>query len=198
MVVDGEWRLGIQLAPDHTPPEWPDGTPQQLHLDLWIDDLEAAHEEATALGARLLQTGCRPHRRGRLPGLRRPCRPPLLPLLGPELTDRYVGSAVQAAVPQTAATAPDDAPPGPRHGRQPSDGPAATARTVATRPRSDAGSFGRQPGRSTPSMTWMTPLLASTSVMTTFTVLPAASTRLTAPSSPTSTVTVLPLTVVTA
>ena len=56
VVVDGEWRLGIQLAPNHVPPEWPDGMPQQqVHLDLHVDDLKAAHEEALALGARLLQ-----------------------------------------------------------------------------------------------------------------------------------------------
>ena len=28
---------------------------QQLHLDLWVDDLTAAHEQAISLGARLLQ-----------------------------------------------------------------------------------------------------------------------------------------------
>jgi predicted enzyme related to lactoylglutathione lyase len=55
ILVDGEWRLGIQLAPDHVPPDWPDGAPQQLHLDLWVEDLQAAHEEATSLGARLLK-----------------------------------------------------------------------------------------------------------------------------------------------
>jgi catechol 2,3-dioxygenase-like lactoylglutathione lyase family enzyme len=55
IVVDGEWKFGVQLAPDHVPPEWPDGTPQQIHLDLWVDDLEAAHEETMALGARLLK-----------------------------------------------------------------------------------------------------------------------------------------------
>ena len=53
--VDGEPRMGIQLAPDHIPPEWPDGTPQQLHLDLYVEDVAIAHEEATALGARLLK-----------------------------------------------------------------------------------------------------------------------------------------------
>lgn len=57
VVVDGEWRLGIQLAPDHVPPEWPNGTPQQIHLDLWVEDVKAAHEEAVALGARVLETG---------------------------------------------------------------------------------------------------------------------------------------------
>src|SRR5947209_20547710 len=55
VVVDGEWRLGIQLAPNHVPPDWPNGTPQQMHLDLHVDDLKAAHEEAISLGARLLK-----------------------------------------------------------------------------------------------------------------------------------------------
>lgn len=53
--VDGEDRLGIQLAPDHVPPEWPDGSPQQIHLDLFVEDVAAAHEEVMALGATLLQ-----------------------------------------------------------------------------------------------------------------------------------------------
>src|SRR4051794_36106920 len=32
--ADGEWRIGVQLAPDHVPPDWPHGAPQQVHLDL--------------------------------------------------------------------------------------------------------------------------------------------------------------------
>jgi len=61
VIVDGEWRLGIQLAPNHVPPEWPDGLQQQqIHLDLHVDDLEAAHEKAISLGARLLQPVARP------------------------------------------------------------------------------------------------------------------------------------------
>lgn len=56
-VIDaaGEWRIGVQLAPNHVPPDWPDGNPQQVHLDLHVDDPRAAHDEAIALGARLLQ-----------------------------------------------------------------------------------------------------------------------------------------------
>ena len=53
--VDGELRLCVQLAPDHKPPEWPDGTPQQIHLDLYIDDIKAAHGEVMSLGATLLE-----------------------------------------------------------------------------------------------------------------------------------------------
>ena len=58
-VIDaaGEWRIGVQRAPDHVPPGWPHGTWQQVHLDLHVDDPRAAHEEAIALGAQLLQPG---------------------------------------------------------------------------------------------------------------------------------------------
>lgn len=52
--VDGEARLAVQLAPDHVPPRWPDGSPQQLHLDLYVDDIRAADEHVLALGAKLL------------------------------------------------------------------------------------------------------------------------------------------------
>lgn len=55
ILVGGEWRLAVQLAPDHVQPEWPDGTPQQIHLDLYVDDIRSAHDEAVALGARLLK-----------------------------------------------------------------------------------------------------------------------------------------------
>ena len=48
-------RTAVQLAPDHQRPQWPDGTPQQIHLDLYITDLAGAHAEAVALGAELLQ-----------------------------------------------------------------------------------------------------------------------------------------------
>jgi predicted enzyme related to lactoylglutathione lyase len=56
-VVDanGDWFIGVQLAPNLTPPDWPDGTPQQIHLDLHVDDLASAHDEVMALGARLLK-----------------------------------------------------------------------------------------------------------------------------------------------
>jgi catechol 2,3-dioxygenase-like lactoylglutathione lyase family enzyme len=55
ILVDGEYRLAVQLAPDHVPPKWPDGTPQQIHLDLYVEDIRSAHDEAMALGARLLK-----------------------------------------------------------------------------------------------------------------------------------------------
>jgi catechol 2,3-dioxygenase-like lactoylglutathione lyase family enzyme len=53
--VDGDLRLAIQLAPGHVRPQWPDGAPQQAHLDLYVDDVKAAHDEAISLGATLLK-----------------------------------------------------------------------------------------------------------------------------------------------
>jgi catechol 2,3-dioxygenase-like lactoylglutathione lyase family enzyme len=54
--VDGAPRIGVQLAPNHVAPDWPDGTPQQqIHLDLWVDDFEPAHEHVMSLGAKVLK-----------------------------------------------------------------------------------------------------------------------------------------------
>ncbi len=58
--VDGEPRLGFQLAPDHVRPDWPDGEPQQLHLDLYVEDLAEAHAQVMALGATLLRAAEHP------------------------------------------------------------------------------------------------------------------------------------------
>lgn len=56
VLVDGEQRLAVQLAPDHVPPRWPDGAhSQQVHLDLHVDDIAAAHAHVTGLGARVLK-----------------------------------------------------------------------------------------------------------------------------------------------
>lgn len=56
VIVDGEPRVGVQYAPNHVPPDWPDGAPpQQIHLDVWVEDFAAAHEHVTGLGARVLR-----------------------------------------------------------------------------------------------------------------------------------------------
>jgi catechol-2,3-dioxygenase len=48
-------RLAVQLAPDHVPPQWPDpARPQQLHLDIEVDDVDEAERQVLALGARRL------------------------------------------------------------------------------------------------------------------------------------------------
>jgi hypothetical protein len=57
-VVDceGRWVIGVQHAPNHVPPDWPHGHPQQqIHLDLHVDDFARAHAKAIALGARVLK-----------------------------------------------------------------------------------------------------------------------------------------------
>jgi len=59
--ADGDWidigdsggtRLSFQHAPDHVPPRWPDpARPQQIHLDVDIDDIDEAEPKVLALGA---------------------------------------------------------------------------------------------------------------------------------------------------
>lgn len=47
--------VAFQVAPDHQPPDWPDpDRPQQVHLDVMVDDLDAAEPQVLALGARRL------------------------------------------------------------------------------------------------------------------------------------------------
>jgi catechol 2,3-dioxygenase-like lactoylglutathione lyase family enzyme len=53
--VDGQARVGVQLAPNHVRPDWPDGAPQQIHLDLWVDDPAESHELVMSLGATVLE-----------------------------------------------------------------------------------------------------------------------------------------------
>jgi catechol 2,3-dioxygenase-like lactoylglutathione lyase family enzyme len=48
--------LAFQLAPGHRPPTWPDpSVPQQIHLDVMVDDVDAAAERVLAIGARRLE-----------------------------------------------------------------------------------------------------------------------------------------------
>jgi catechol 2,3-dioxygenase-like lactoylglutathione lyase family enzyme len=44
--------LAFQRAPDQRPPTWPDpAVPQQMHLDVMVDDLATATDAVLALGA---------------------------------------------------------------------------------------------------------------------------------------------------
>ncbi|TNM64417.1 VOC family protein [Streptomyces sp. NP160] len=53
--LEGQPVLGVQHAPDHVPPTWPDPeVRQQVHLDLEVDDPAAAEAEVLAKGGRLL------------------------------------------------------------------------------------------------------------------------------------------------
>ncbi|GAA3740654.1 VOC family protein [Leifsonia bigeumensis] len=55
LYVDGNQALDFQHVANHVKPDWPDGQPQQLHLDLYVDDIHAAEEKALSLGAKLLR-----------------------------------------------------------------------------------------------------------------------------------------------
>lgn len=51
----GARQLAFQRAADWVAPDWPDPHhPQQLHLDIRVDDVDAAEREVLALGARRL------------------------------------------------------------------------------------------------------------------------------------------------
>ena len=58
-IVDGgSGQLDFQLALNHKPPTWPDNAiPQQLHLDLDVDDLNEAAAYAESIGARRAANG---------------------------------------------------------------------------------------------------------------------------------------------
>lgn len=54
MLVGGEGApgLGFYRLTDYRPPTWPDNTvPKQAHLELGVDDLDAAQARLIALGA---------------------------------------------------------------------------------------------------------------------------------------------------
>jgi hypothetical protein len=45
-------RVCLQRAADYRPPRWPDPAyPQQFHLDVTVDDMDAAERQVLALGA---------------------------------------------------------------------------------------------------------------------------------------------------
>lgn len=51
LTVDG-LRLAFQQADDFAPPTWPTGErPQQFHLDVTVDDVDAVEPQVLALGA---------------------------------------------------------------------------------------------------------------------------------------------------
>jgi predicted enzyme related to lactoylglutathione lyase len=55
--VPGAPTLSFQAAPGYVPPRWPSPEhSQQFHLDLTVEDLDAAEKEVLALGAKPLET----------------------------------------------------------------------------------------------------------------------------------------------
>ncbi|NJC74226.1 VOC family protein [Planosporangium thailandense] len=58
---DNGMRLAFQEVPDYQSPRWPGaGCPQQLHLDVMVDDLDVAEPQVLALGATLLEGSDKP------------------------------------------------------------------------------------------------------------------------------------------
>jgi hypothetical protein len=51
---DCSFKLALQRVESYVRPDWPDGAPQQMHLDLTVSDLLAACRRAAALGATAL------------------------------------------------------------------------------------------------------------------------------------------------
>lgn len=37
VIIEGKWRFGVQLAPNHIPPEWPDGAQQEEGHQVYAD-----------------------------------------------------------------------------------------------------------------------------------------------------------------
>src|SRR5918992_1251323 len=55
---DGEQPVMFQQVADYTAPRWPDPAyPQQFHLDVLVDDLDAAEQAVLALGAAKMERG---------------------------------------------------------------------------------------------------------------------------------------------
>ncbi|WP_037067172.1 VOC family protein [Pseudonocardia acaciae] len=61
--ADGPVTIAFQQAPGHRPPAWPDErSPQQLHIDLDVPDLDDGEREVLALGARKAEVQPKPER----------------------------------------------------------------------------------------------------------------------------------------
>jgi catechol 2,3-dioxygenase-like lactoylglutathione lyase family enzyme len=49
--------IAFQLAPEYQPPQWPNpDQPQQYHLDVMVDDVDAAEPQVLGLGAQRLSS----------------------------------------------------------------------------------------------------------------------------------------------
>jgi catechol 2,3-dioxygenase-like lactoylglutathione lyase family enzyme len=53
---DRTWGLAFQRSAGHRSPTWPDpSVPQQMHLDVMVEDVDAARAPVVRLGATLLE-----------------------------------------------------------------------------------------------------------------------------------------------
>ncbi|MEO7979398.1 MAG: VOC family protein [Sporichthyaceae bacterium] len=54
-------RIALQQVTDYKAPEWPSSaSPQQMHIDVLVSDLDIAQEGVLSLGARLLEGSDKP------------------------------------------------------------------------------------------------------------------------------------------
>lgn len=49
--LEGSPTVSFQRVDDYVPPQWPNGSPQQVHLDLDVTEFETTHARAVELGA---------------------------------------------------------------------------------------------------------------------------------------------------
>ncbi|MCP3934036.1 MAG: VOC family protein [Actinomycetia bacterium] len=49
--IEGTSNIAFQRDDDYRPPGWPDGTPQQAHLDFDVTDLDEGEAAVLAIGA---------------------------------------------------------------------------------------------------------------------------------------------------
>ena len=60
-IEGGGTRLAFQRVEPFAPPRWPDpAAPQQMHLDVLVDDLDVAEPEVLGSGATLLEGSDKP------------------------------------------------------------------------------------------------------------------------------------------
>ncbi len=64
VVIRGDGiMLAVERVEDHVPPEWPGSrVPKQMHLDLFVTELDSAEKAAIALGASKADFQPAPHR----------------------------------------------------------------------------------------------------------------------------------------
>ena len=61
VTLEGEVRIAFQRVDSFVPPRWPDpAAPQQMHVDVLVDDLDVAEPEVLGLGATLLNGSDKP------------------------------------------------------------------------------------------------------------------------------------------
>ncbi|WP_327189573.1 VOC family protein [Streptomyces xinghaiensis] len=65
LITEDGWKLAFQRAEGFRPPRWPSAEhSQQLHLDVYVDEMEEAERRTLDLGATVLDTDDQGGKRG--------------------------------------------------------------------------------------------------------------------------------------